>query len=192
MPCNTEGIDGWNSYAPIFAELIERVQPKMIIEVGSWKGASASHMLSLCSAHVFCVDTWEGSQEHQGYLPRDGDGKSRLRQMFDENMSRLGMAERVTALQMKALDGAAELYRRGVQAELVYIDGSHAEEDVAADLRAFWPLLQPGGIMFGDDWQEWQTVRRAVEKFGETICAPNVMGNHWHFQKPAASVDRPA
>ena len=83
MPRNgPDQLDGWNSYAPIFATLIKRVKPRVIIEVGSWVGASAIHMAKLAGPEciMWCVDTFEGSREHQsGELPRDSSGKSRDR-----------------------------------------------------------------------------------------------------------------
>jgi predicted O-methyltransferase YrrM len=48
-------------------------------------------------------------------------------------------------------------------AQLIYIDGSHEYEDVKADCRNYWPLLQEGGVMFGDDF-DWPTVAQAVRE----------------------------
>jgi NAD(P)-dependent dehydrogenase (short-subunit alcohol dehydrogenase family) len=36
--------------------------------------------------------------------------------------------------------------------DLIYVDGSHDYDDVAADLAAYRPLVRPGGVMFGDDY----------------------------------------
>ncbi|MFM6418929.1 hypothetical protein, partial [Planktothrix sp.] len=54
----------------VLRDLIQIIQPKIIIEVGSWKGHSAIkmaetlHNLNLYSSRVLCVDTWLGSLEH--------------------------------------------------------------------------------------------------------------------------------
>src|SRR4051812_30139699 len=63
-----EDLQGWNSQHPIFEHLIRDIKPKTIIEVGTWKGASAIHMGLLCKANhlqtkIYCVDTWLGSVE---------------------------------------------------------------------------------------------------------------------------------
>lgn len=48
---------------PIFRYVISQLKPKLIIEVGTWKGASAVHMAELCKeyeidgAEIVCVDT---------------------------------------------------------------------------------------------------------------------------------------
>ena len=52
----------------------------------------------------------------------------------------------------------------GLQAEVIYIDASHEEPDVTADLNAYWPLVKPGGILYGDDW-DWEGVEKAVRAF---------------------------
>lgn len=37
-------LTGWNGNKPIFRELIEKIKPTTIIEVGTWKGQSAITM----------------------------------------------------------------------------------------------------------------------------------------------------
>src|SRR5690349_3453691 len=59
-------ITGWQSTHPWFAQIIGQVKPERILEVGTWKGASAIHMAQLAKqvnprAQVLCVDTWLGS-----------------------------------------------------------------------------------------------------------------------------------
>ena len=50
--------------------------------------------------------------------------------------------------------------------QLVYVDGSHDELDVYADLTAYWPLIPIGGVICGDDWSsDWAGVITAVTRF---------------------------
>jgi len=175
MPQNQSGIYGWNSYDPIFAELIGRVQPRLICEVGSWLGASALHMASLApDATIYCVDTWKGSPEHRSFehLPRLFDD-------FMANVRKAGAESRVIPLRMTSAEGFHRLTAEGVLFDLIYIDGSHDEADVKADIANYWRLLRDGGVLFGDDWNEWATVRRAAEAHGK----PTVVRNHWYFTK---------
>ena len=49
----------------------------------------------------------------------------------------------------------------------LYIDAGHEYEHVTADLKAWWPVLKPGGMMFGDDYHlQWIGVVRAVRPSG--------------------------
>mmetsp|Transcript_24838 Transcript_24838/g.38990 ORF Transcript_24838/g.38990 Transcript_24838/m.38990 type:complete len:107 (+) Transcript_24838:47-367(+) len=65
-------------------------------------------------------------------------------------------------------------------ADLIFIDGNHDYDDVRADIRNFFPLLSPRGIMFGDDFG-WAGVKKAVYEFAEehslTVYSPG--GRTW-------------
>ena len=64
------------------------------------------------------------------------------------------------------VSGAARvLAEKNVQADAIYIDGSHDYHDCATDLRDYWPLVRHGGVLFGDDYQAWPGVTRAVDEF---------------------------
>jgi hypothetical protein len=66
--------------------------------------------------------------------------------------------------------GAEILDHYEVLADLIYIDAGHSLDDVALDLKHYWPLVRPGGFMFGDDYTEnWPGVHQAVIQF----CAAN-------------------
>ena len=40
-------LQGWGSTHPVFEHVVSEYRPTSIVEVGSWKGASASHMAGL-------------------------------------------------------------------------------------------------------------------------------------------------
>ena len=59
---------GWHSDHPIFDEVFKRHRPKMVCEIGTWKGASVLHMHALAKTyglqtHFICIDTWLGSND---------------------------------------------------------------------------------------------------------------------------------
>ena len=49
---------------------------------------------------------------------------------------------------------------------MIYVDGSHEEEDVYQDLTNYWEIVAADGIIFGDDYS-WDGVRLAVERFAK-------------------------
>ena len=62
-------LQGWGSDDAMFEQVIAKVLPKTIIEVGSWKGRSAVNIVNTCLRHglspsLVCVDTWLGSIEN--------------------------------------------------------------------------------------------------------------------------------
>lgn len=182
---------GWHSTDPLFAELIEEAQPRNIIEVGSWKGASAIHMARQAGeeARVFCVDTWLGGRgllHHEGLAKKHGYPQVYFQ--FLHNVKACGMHERIVPVIATSRDGARILAAARAQVELIYIDGSHEEEDVADDVADYWPLLRPGGVMFGDDLNEaaFPGVRRAVEGFADFKgLLMEEHGHFWILRKPA-------
>lgn len=176
-------VQGWNSTNPTFADIIAEVKPRVIIEVGSWRGASVIHMASLCDAKFYCVDTWLGSFEHI----RDGwiqfGGRPNLYEQFLENTAHLH--DRMVPICLPSNIAAKCFAHKNVTADLVYIDGSHDYEDVKRDLRDYWPLVTNGGAMFGDDYWEWSDVRKAVGEFGESIGKVPAIHHDkfWSFKK---------
>ena len=49
----------------------------------------------------------------------------------------------------------------------VYLDAGHDYEDIRADIAAWWPLVEPGGILAGHDYDAklHPGVKRAVDEF---------------------------
>jgi hypothetical protein len=137
-------------------------------------------MMAICKrlgldARLLCIDTWLGS--HENYARHDGDnrwlhealrlhaGYPRLHELFLSNMVHLELTERVTPLPLPATIAARVVAEKNIVADVIYIDGSHDYEDCKADLANYWPLLRQGGILFGDDYQAWPGVTRAVDEF---------------------------
>ena len=68
-------MQGWGSTHPVFDVLLPKLRPRVIMEVGTWKGASAINMATICKKHdiaceIICVDTWLGSP---GLYTRPGE-----------------------------------------------------------------------------------------------------------------------
>lgn len=170
-------------------------------QVGSWKGQSsiafAKRLQELGPGHkLVCVDTWLGAPEFWTWGLRDRNRGGSLQPVhgfpsvyytFLANVKRSGVQDVVAPLPISSLQGAMVLAHYGCQADAIYIDGSHEREAVQADLLAYWPLLQEGGVCFGDDWcAEWPGVKAAVDEFASTHgLAVEVHGIVWFLTKPA-------
>ena len=172
-PFEVKSIQGWNCNSPAFAEVVAEAKPRIIIEVGSWQGASAWHMAKLApAARVYCVDTWLGNLDHYTHAADPvndlflANGYPALYYRFLDNMAGAGFGDRIFPVPNTSLTGARMLARSGIWAELIYIDASHEYDDVYADLTAYQCLLAPGGILFGDDFEDFPGVFHAVTRFG--------------------------
>ena len=190
---------GWGSKSPAFGKLVERVRPKLIIEVGTWKGGSAIEMaghldrLDLADSSILCVDTWLGALEMWGDQ-EDADrfgslnlkhGYPQLYYQFLANVCHHGAQSRIIPFPLPSVTAAQWLSLRGVRADLIYVDGSHEEEDVHADLVDYWDLLSPGGVIFGDDYC-WTGVKMAVDRFtSENRLKLEHLDDKWLLAKSA-------
>lgn len=192
----TIDLQGWNSDHPIFEKVIARVRPEQIIEVGTWKGASAIHMTELAKSLgsdviTVCVDTFTGSNailwidnELSGLLTRDEYGFPSTYPQFLFNVQAKGLSRNIVPFPVTATCGAEVMRHFGVQADLIYIDAGHREVEISLDMNDYWPLLRAGGIMFGDDYS-WPGVIAAVDKFADVEAMPvQVEDYKWWFEKP--------
>lgn len=177
QPLPSVDTQGWNSRHPVFRKEMEALRPTAIIEVGTWKGASAIHMARLArilrlDAAILCVDTWLGGDrayvEHSyidDTLPRGG--RLRLLDIFMTNVLSAGLQNVIYPMPSTSADAAESLRFMGVTADLIYVDAAHTEPEVAADLENYWPVLRPGGVMIGDDYvaENWPGVVMAADAF---------------------------
>lgn len=182
----------WGSDSPVFEELIITIKPKLIIEVGTWLGGSAINMARIARAlqletHIVCVDTWTGDAgavEQNLPQPATMGGFPVAYAQFISNVLDAGLQDMITpSPQVSTL--AAWMFRSwGVQAQLIYVDATHEEEDVYADCKNYWPLIDLGGVMFGDDYG-CEAVQKGVERFAFKHGYPRIVvnGDKWIIHK---------
>jgi predicted O-methyltransferase YrrM len=175
---------GWGGESTAFRELVAQVRPRLIVEVGTWKGASALAMANASrdlglATQIICIDTWLGALEfwtdqsdplrYQGLQLRNGYPS--VYYQFLANVCHQGLQERVIPFPQTASTAALWLRMYDIRADMVYIDASHEAEDVYADLTNYWPTVAMGGVMFGDDYT-WDGVRMAVTRFAKDQGRP--------------------
>ena len=109
---------------------------------------------------------------------------------FLSNMEHEGLAPFVVPLPLTSTSAATLLGLQGLQADLIHLDAAHDYHDVADDIRAWWPLLRPGGVLFGDDFDPgtWPGVVKAVMEFsdqeGLMIRLAGGRAIKWWIEKP--------
>lgn len=189
-------LQGWHSQHPIFAEAIKLSMPSIVIEVGTWKGASLCHMAKITKefgldTSFICVDTWLGSNdilwlnsEYRSSLGLRG-GYPNMFPQFIKNIHYEGIQDIVYPLPMTSTSAYYLLKKMEIIPDLVYIDAGHEEDEVYIDLKLFYDLLRPGGILFGDDYPGWPGVVAAVNRFAAEKRVPLVCGStKFMLQKP--------
>ncbi|MBI3444905.1 MAG: class I SAM-dependent methyltransferase [Magnetospirillum sp.] len=197
-------LQGWFEEPEVFDMIIDQVQPHVIIEVGSWKGTSAHHMINRAlrykDASIICIDTWLGASEHWlnpqwRAMLNIRAGRPTLHEQFMANVVHAGLQNRVTPLPLTSR--LASMFLRELNlggepftAPMIYIDGAHDEASVTEDINSYWPLLSPGGVMLGDDCAPpWTGVMNAVARFraesADQILQTGNIKTRWFAQKVA-------
>lgn len=193
QPSGKDCIEGWNSYSNVFRELIEKTRPKTIIEVGTWLGASAINMAKITKelnleTTIYCVDTWLGAEEFWTSLSNTAERDLKLKNGYPTvyndflaNVVEHNMQDTIIPIPNTSSIGYHILKHYNISADLIYIDGSHAYEDVKNDITCYAKLLTQDGIIFGDD-MSWSEVRNAVDD----VLTDNyyvLENNFWIHQK---------
>ena len=194
-------LQGWRSQHVFLDDAVREWRPSIVVEVGTWKGASALHMAKAMGEHgvtgtVIAVDTWLGAVDHwtdPGLFAElaTEHGYPSLYRTFPANVLREGLADRVVPLPLDSVNAAELMRLRGVEADVVHLDAGHEEASVAADLAAWWSVLRPGGLFIADDYDSsggrFPGVQRAVDAF----CNLHRIEKRWElrgkckFVKPA-------
>jgi predicted O-methyltransferase YrrM len=121
-----------------------------VLEIGSWEGLSGSFILnSLVRAHLTCVDTWEGADEHKNLAAAPLSVLGQIERRFDENLARF--SDRLT----KFKGTSFSFYNKNDSSkkyDLIYVDGSHHSDDVMIDAIKCFEALKVGGVMIFDDF----------------------------------------
>ena len=182
---------GWASENPLLNRSINEIRPSTIVEVGVWKGGSVITMAKELKrlgldAVVIAVDTWLGAAEHwynEDYFPslRIENGYPTLYKTFCANIIAQGLDDYVLPLPIDSINAAFILRRQEIKPHVIHIDGGHDFNSVLSDLRVWWPLLEEGGILIGDDYHPtgidvWPEVREAFHCFFKTKALENFEG----------------
>jgi len=177
---------GWNGDSPVLRNLIRKLRPELVVEVGSWKGQSAVTLArelsaqNLVGSELVCVDTWLGSVEF--WRERDHEdgygslnfihGYPSVYYTFLNNIFGESLHQIVTPFPATSWVAWKWFTERGLQADLIYIDASHEYEEVFSDIKRWSKILKPDGLIVGDDYNlSWPGVIRAYEE----ACDANVI-----------------
>jgi GT2 family glycosyltransferase len=161
LPSSLEEPAAWVGHVPFAAWMIERVAPKIFVELGTHTGNS---YFSFCQAvqnsgistNCFAVDTWEGD-EHAGKY-----GNEIYEKVNSHNVSNY---EKFSRLMRMKFDDAIAKFSDG-SIGLLHIDGLHTYEAVKHDFESWLPKMAQGGfILFHDTnvrehgfgvWRLWE------------------------------------
>lgn len=140
-------------------------------EVGVWRGEFAHRILNQAKPErLYLIDPWmelPGKEKYkfQYQRQREMDTFRRLKRYIK---NRTAIILRYTS------DQAVQFIPEPL--DYVYIDGDHSYEQVSKDLRNYYKLVKPGGVLAGDDYAD-ENVARAVRDFCDEQHIPYEIKN---------------
>jgi len=75
------------------------------------------------------------------------------------------------------------LEQKKIMADLIFIDAAHEFEPAYRDIKDYWNILNPDGILFGDDYIGWDGVTQAANHFANEVKKP-IFGKFGKFVIP--------
>ncbi len=175
-----------------------------VVEVGTWKGLSTMTMANIikerfgtseAAPKLIAIDNWLGAPEFWTWGIDDPTRGSSLNLIngypsvfytFTKNVKSVGLEDVIAPLPISSIQGADILNYYKIQADIIYVDAAHEYEPVKSDLEAYWNILKPGGIMFGDDYSDyWPGLIKATNEFAaKQGIKPEINGVIWKLTKP--------
>ena len=171
----------WFNYPELYKKMVKRFSSgSKFLEVGSWKGMSSAYMAveianSQKDIEFYCVDTWEGSIEHEQY----GMDTSSLYDTFLDNME--PVRKYYKSIRARSLQAVKQFEDNSL--DFIFIDASHEYQDVKEDIIAWLPKVKQGGVIAGHDYLnvDFPGVERAVhEVLGDKITTEETC---WVYEK---------
>lgn len=158
-------------YYDKIGNLISVCKPRLVVEIGVAYGFHATRILEQHPAIEYIgVDPYVAGYDPEDLFDRDvgevfgvspNKAMDRLFTTVSEKLQ-LGFPGRFQLLRMKSTEAAKTFPDESL--DFVFVDGDHREEAVREDLEAWWPKIQPGGVLVGDDYS-WPGVEKAVTVF---------------------------
>jgi predicted O-methyltransferase YrrM len=204
-------LDGWmcGSFERVFRNSLQTLyeqlkRPLIIIEVGSWKGLSATSMARIAKecnieVRILCIDTWLGAPEFwtwglddptRGISLLCKNGYPQVYYTFLRNVIEKGHQDVIIPFPISSNEACEVLTYHNIHADIIYVDAAHEYGAVKNDMKQYWNILNNNGIMLGDDYTlYWSGVIKAVDEFCiERNVVRELDEVVWRIKKPSESL----
>jgi hypothetical protein len=178
-----EEVQGWNGYHPSLSSLSSAPGPKIVVDVGVWKGQSTITMANAMRHNgidgvVIAIDTFLGSTEHWG----DGEfgnlferryGMPDLYQTFLSNVHAADLTGYVVPMAQTSATACNILRRLDIRPNIVHVDAAHEYREAIQDMEDYWGILADYGYLIGDDYHvSWPGVIQAAGELSSKLRKP--------------------
>lgn len=148
-------------YRDWLVRAVKKRGARRVAEVGCFAGATTIKIARETDAIVWAIDHFQGvpGDPVQAGIYRDME---RTEAFFRHRLADFIDVGRVVLLKKPSTEAARWLMDGfGRFLDFVFIDADHSEGAVKDDIRAWLPLVKPGGVLCGHDLP-WPGVERAV------------------------------
>lgn len=182
---------------PVFEKILKGIDIPItfVVEVGSFMGKSATNIVRTLQKRkstqnfvLLCIDTSLGGPEHwlQDELRQMmgiAYGRPIVYEQFIANIIANNLTSYVIPYSAPSILGARFLLEKKLFPQIIYLDSAHAQGETYIELELYWSLLQPGGILMGDDWG-LPSIDCDILRFTDSIKVNvKVMRNTWFIKK---------
>lgn len=169
-PRRLSGLSAWVQHIPFAMNLVARLRPRTIVELGTHAGDSycafcQSVEFECLATRCFAVDTWQGDPQSKQYGP---EILADLRAHHDP------LYGGFSRLVQSTFEDAASHFGDG-DIDLLHVDGYHTYDAVRQDLRTWLPKMSASGIVLMHDvnvreadfgaWRAWDELKREHPHF---------------------------
>jgi len=169
----------------VLQTLVQIIDPDVILEFGTWLGRSAYNLLKEAreGTRLVAVDTFLGSYEHWLNLSPSKEfslaelnvinGKPHLYEDFKKNMKLLNLETQIFPFPSTTETAHNVFSKLKIDFPLIFVDAAHDYDSVLNDLKRADNLLSRkdnnlyDGVIVGDDYESWTSVRSAVNDFAD-------------------------
>lgn len=125
-------------------------KPIFFMEIGSFQGRSALWFLENILTHqesrLICIEPFTGNIENSPSVVEN------MGEIFKNNVLMSPYGEKVALIDKPSKEALMMPALRGLQFDVIYVDGDHRAAAVMADAVLAFDLLKSGGIMIFDDF----------------------------------------
>jgi predicted O-methyltransferase YrrM len=133
---------GVSLYYRFFKELSVKLKPSVVLEVGTYLGASAAHLAFNSSTQVVTLDI-------------DREAAKRVDRLGLKNVKALTLSS------LQYIEQLGQLVPNGLAIfDLVFLDGSHLADDVYREYQCIRPFVRTNGLIFIDDIVSTEEMRK--------------------------------
>lgn len=151
-----ECIQNSGSRTALWADFINQLELKSMVEIGVYRGDFAAVILKECPniTQYYMIDPWMNLGDWNKPANTDSDT---FEHFYQETLSKTEFAsERRVILRGTTTDMVAQIPNESL--DFAYVDGDHTLRGATIDLISIYPKIKDGGWIVGDDFHPsmWQ------------------------------------